>query len=306
MKKVIITGATGMIGVSLINFLIKKNIEVLAISRKNSLRKNNIPENKNVKIIECNLDKLKDLSMQENDFDVFYHFGWDGTFGESRNDISLQEKNAKYTVDSVRLAKKCGCKKLIGAGSQAEYGRVEGLIDENTTENPENEYGKAKLRAGIESRRISNDLGLEHIWTRIFSSYGPYDGNSTMIMTSIREMLNGDSPEYTKGEQKWDYLFSEDLAKMFYLLGEYGKGNNIYCLASGKTQKLHKYIETIRNIINPNIELKLGNIPYSSNQVMNLNVNIDKFVLDFKYRPETSFKNGIEKTIDWYKNSNVR
>ena len=301
MKKVIITGATGMIGVSLINFLVKQNIEVLAIIRENSLRKNNIPKNKNIKIIECNLEKLKDLSLPERDYDVFYHFGWDGTFGGSRNDISLQEKNIKYTLESVNLAKRCGCKKFIGAGSQAEYGRVDGLIDENTNTNPETQYGKAKLKAGIESRILANNLKIEHIWTRIFSSYGPYDGKNTMIMTSIREMLKGNSPEYTKGEQNWDYLFSEDLSEMFYLLGQHGKGNNTYCLASGKTQKLYEYIKIIRNIINPNIKLKLGSIPYSEKQVMNLNVNIDKFVLDFKYRPKTSFEKGIEKTIDWYK-----
>ena len=125
MKKVIITGATGMIGIGLIECLLKNNIEILAIIKDNSHRKSNLPVNSKLKILECNLENLKDIEIQKNDYDVFYHFAWDGTFGNDRNDSEKQRKNIDYTLDAVRLAKKCGCKTFIGAGSQAEFGRVE-------------------------------------------------------------------------------------------------------------------------------------------------------------------------------------
>ena len=147
MKKVIITGATGMIGITLIEYLLKKNIEILAIIRKNSKRKNNLPGDKNLEIIECDLNELCNLNIKEKKYDTFYHLAWDGTFGESRNDLSLQNLNVKYTLDAVELANKLGCKTFVGAGSQAEYGRVDGMISSNTPANPENEYGKAKLKA---------------------------------------------------------------------------------------------------------------------------------------------------------------
>ena len=305
MKKVIITGATGMIGVSLINELLSKNIKILAIVRENSKRINNIPKNANIKIIECDLKNLHLLNITENDFDVFYHFAWEGTFGNDRDNKDKQEKNVEYTLDALRLAVKAGCKKFIGAGSQAEYGRYNGVINEETPTNPETEYGKAKLRAKIESQKLAELLGINYIWTRIFSVYGPYDGDNTMIMTSIKEMLNGNSPNYTKGEQNWDYLFSEDLAKMLFILGENGKNKKTYCLASGKTKKLYEYINIIKNIINESIELKLGVIEYTENQVMNLKVDIRKFIKDTGYVPDTSFEKGMQKTINWYKNKKL-
>lgn len=147
MKKVIITGATGMIGIALINYLLEKDIKILAISRKNSARINNLPQSNSVKIVECNLNSLCDLKINENDYDAFFHFAWEGTFGENRNNMYMQNANIKYTLDALELAKKAGCKMFIGAGSQAEYGRVDGIINDKTATNPENGYGIAKLAA---------------------------------------------------------------------------------------------------------------------------------------------------------------
>lgn len=147
MKRAIITGATGMIGITLINYLLEKDIEILAIIRKNSRRKINLPNNKNLKIIECDLNELCKLDLEEKNYDTFYHFAWDGTFGEDRNNLYKQDLNIKYTLDAVELANKLGCKTFIGAGSQAEYGRVDGLISNNTPTNPENGYGIAKFAA---------------------------------------------------------------------------------------------------------------------------------------------------------------
>ena len=284
MNKAVITGATGMIGRTLIEYLLNKDIKVLAIIREKSKRTENLPKHQNLNIIECNLSNLSNLELVENDYDTFFHLGWDGTYGDKRNDMFLQTTNIKYTLDAVELAKRLGCKTFIGAGSQAEYGRVDGIINENTRENPENGYGIAKLTAGKMSRILANQYNIKHIWTRIFSVYGPYDSEQTMIMSSIKNMLKGISPDYTKGEQIWDYLYSEDVAKALYLISIYGKNNTTYCIANGNQQPLKKYIEIIKNQINKDIKLKLGSIPYSSNQVMNLKVNIDLLKKDISLK----------------------
>lgn len=147
MKKVVITGATGMIGRTLIEYLLEKNIEILAIIRENSKRGEKLPKHEKLKVVECNLENLYKLDNIEEKYDTFFHFAWEGTFGENRNDAYMQTINIKYTLDSVKLAKKLGCNTFIGAGSQAEYGRVEGVITETTAQNPENAYGIAKLAA---------------------------------------------------------------------------------------------------------------------------------------------------------------
>lgn len=302
MKRVMITGPTGSIGTALIEVFIQHEVEVLAVCRKGSKRIDNIPKHPLVKIIHCDLDSLLALDVsQTGTIDTLYHFGWDGTFGNSRNNAQGQLMNIQYTLDAVELAHKLGASAFIGAGSQAEYGRVEGVLDAKTQTFPENGYGIAKLCAGQMSRILCEQKNMRHIWTRILSIYGPYDGEKTMIMSTIAALLNGEKPNLTKGEQKWDYLYSKDAGKAMYLLGEKGISGKIYCIGSGMARPLIEYIKELRDVINPDAQLGIGEIPYADKQVLFLCANIDDLTKDTGFIPSYSFKDGIKETVDWYK-----
>lgn len=302
MKHVAITGATGAIGVALIQKCIAEQVEVWVLCRKDSGRISYIPRHPLVHLTECSLDGLKKLSAEKiPECEVFYHFAWASTIGMGRNDAYLQLKNVEYTLDAVHLAKRIGCETFIGAGSQAEYGRHETLLTSGTPTFPENGYGMAKLCAGQMSRLECKKLGLRHIWTRILSVYGPYDGQTTMISMLIRKLLNGEKPLLTKGEQQWDYLYSQDAAEALFRLGLKGKEDKIYCIGSGKTAPLYEYIEKVRQAVNPVAELGIGEVPYSPNQVMFLGADISELTKDTGFRLTTDFDEGIKKTVQWFR-----
>jgi len=209
MKRAVITGATGAIGSALINELISHNIEVLVFCREGSARNGVIPEHPLVTKKYCSLDQLADISNDTGkDYDVFYHFAWAGTTGTARNDMHLQNQNVRYSLDAVGAAKRFGCTTFIGAGAQAEYGRVEGLLTPQTPAFPENGYGIAKLCAGQMTRELAHQNGMKHIWMRILSVYGPNDGSQSMVMSTITKLQQGIVPQLTKGEQLWDDLYS--------------------------------------------------------------------------------------------------
>ncbi len=299
MKRAIITGATGAIGTALIDELIKNNIEVLVLCRSNSKRIGVIPKHPLVTLKNCNLSDLKVLENETNKaYDVFYHFAWEGTIGDSRNNKKLQDKNVEYTLDAVNAAIRFGCHTFIGAGSQAEYGRFEGVLKPETPCMPENSYGIAKLTAGEMTRNLCKNLGLKHIWVRILSVYGENDGENTMVMSTINKLKNGEVPKFTKGEQLWDYLYSGDAARVLYLLGEKGKDGKIYPLGSGKARPLAEYIKEIRDIVDKNAEIHLGAIPYGEKQVMHLCADISELTKDTGWLPETDFKQGIKKILN--------
>lgn len=305
MNRVVITGPTGAIGIALINELIKHNVEVIAVCRAGSNRTKNIPTHPLIRVIECSLDNLINLSkMVDMPCDVFYHFGWDGTFGaDARNNMPGQVSNIQYTLDAVKAAKSLGCKKFIGAGSQAEYGRVEGKLSADTPAFPENGYGMAKLCAGNMSRIMCEQYGMDHVWTRILSIYGPYDGKHTMIMSTIDKLLRGEVPQLTKGEQMWDYLYSTDVGSAMYLIGEKGVHGKVYPIGSGRMYPLIDYIKQLRDEINPELELGIGMIPYGPKQVMHLCADISELEQDTGFTPQYSFEKGISETIEWYKNN---
>ncbi len=307
MKKAIITGPTGAVGISLIYELIDKGIEVTAVCRINSKRLSSIPDNSLVKIVECNIDKLETLIEKlPHDFDVFYHFAWNGTYGESRQNLKLQAANILYIIDAVHVAHALGCTVFIGAGSQSEFGHVEGVLHPYMPCNPDNGYGIAKLDAGRMSRLECEKLGIRHEWCRILSLYGPYDGKYTMVMSGILKMLHGEHSKYTKGEQVWDYIYSKDAAKAFRLVAEKGKDGAIYCFGTGKTRLLRDYIYAIRDAIDPKIEIGIGEIDYYPNQVMHLEADISNLTKDTGFIPEYSFEEGIKETVDWVKNNRKR
>ena len=307
MQKIVITGPTGAIGLALIRRCIEQKVQVLAIVRPHSERKNRIPSSPFVRIVECSLENMKELAgserlpeeiRAEKNYDVFYHFAWSATIGDGRNDMKLQTKNIEYTLDAVALADRLGCHTFIGAGSQAEYGRSLEKLSAQTAVFPESGYGMAKLCAGQMTRLECQKRGIRHIWARILSVYGPGDGEKTMISTVIRKLLAGEKPELTAGEQMWDYLYSGDAARALYLLGSKGKEGRIYCIGSGQARPLREYIEILRDSIAPGLPLGFGEVPYGEKQIMYLCADISDLTRDTGFVPEVEFAAGIRMTID--------
>jgi nucleoside-diphosphate-sugar epimerase len=299
MKRAIITGATGAVGTALIKELISHNIEVLVFCREGSKRNVQIPSHELVTIKYCALNELETVQNDTGkNYDVFYHFAWAGTTGAARNDMYLQNQNVRYALDAVAAAKRFGCQLFIGAGSQAEYGRVEGLLRPDTPTFPEMGYGIGKLCAGQMTREYAHQLGMEHIWVRILSVYGPNDGTQSMVMSTILKLKNGEVPEFTKGEQLWDYLYSGDAANAFRLLGEKGCDGKVYVLGSGKARPLAEYIKDIKNSVNAKAEIALGAIPYGKKQVMHLQADVTQLKQDTGWENITSFREGIRRIIE--------
>lgn len=297
MKSAVITGATGAIGTALINELTSKGVRVLVLTREDSPRNSIIPQSPLVEVRYCSLEELHDFEA-EGEYEVFYHLAWAGTFGSARNDLYLQNKNVEYALDAVAAAKRLGCHTFIGAGSQAEYGRVEGILKPDTPAFPENGYGYGKLCAGQMTRDFAHRLGLRHIWVRILSVYGPNDGGGSMVMSALKKLRDGEIPEFTKGEQKWDYLYSGDAAEAFALLGEKGADGKVYVLGSGNARPLAEYIEELRRTAAPNGKVNLGAVPYGEKQVMFLCADISELQRDTGWKPTTDFADGIRRIIE--------
>lgn len=298
MERIVITGATGMIGSSLIKILKEKDVEIFAISRPNSKKSGNVPEGDNIRVIECDISNLSSLSSKLSDCDLFFHFAWTGTVGEARDNADIQLNNIKYSLDAVKLAKDIGCSTFVGAGSQAEYGFVEEKLSNSTPVNPVTSYGIAKYSAGKLSRVLASQLGIKHCWGRILSVYGPGDNQNTMVMSCINSILNNNPFDTTKADQVWDYIYSDDCAQAFYDIAKKGHDGEVYTIGSGSEIPLKDYISAIRDVINPDFEIGFGNIDYYPNQVMYLSADISKLMQDTGFKPEISFEEGIRRIVE--------
>ncbi|MDD6873470.1 MAG: NAD-dependent epimerase/dehydratase family protein, partial [Clostridiales bacterium] len=244
----VVTGPTGAVGSALCRRLLDEGATVWAVVRPLCRRLDALPAHEKLHIVECDVSNLASLPeiMAETHIDALFHLAWAGTTGASRNDMPVQIDNIRYTIDAVRAAAALGASVFVGTGSQAEYGRAEGALTASTSAFPENGYGMAKLCAGAMSRAECKRLGLDHVWARILSVYGPYDTPSSMISHVIAALLNGEKPALTAGVQLWDYLYSGDAARALYLCARSGRDGAVYPLGGGQSRPLKEYIEALR------------------------------------------------------------
>jgi nucleoside-diphosphate-sugar epimerase len=101
---------------------------------------------------------------------------------------SLPPLNYIATIKALQVAKELNSAVFIGAGSQSEYGSINGPVDENQLENPVTEYGRFKLKSKQDCENFAKQEDMKFIWTRIFSVYGEYDYENTLIMSCIKKM----------------------------------------------------------------------------------------------------------------------
>jgi nucleoside-diphosphate-sugar epimerase len=117
-------------------------------------------------------------------------------------------------------------------------------------------------------------------------------------MYAINELCAGRSPEFTKCEQIWDYLYCDDAARALLAVGDKGINGKVYPLGSGNQRRLSEYLEDLRDIVNPDGVLQFGKKDYYPHQPMFLYADTSELTADTGWRPEVSFEEGIRRIIE--------
>jgi UDP-glucose 4-epimerase len=300
-KSIVISGATGCIGYSLVKYFLCNGHRVLLILRPDSSRNWIFEASAELSIRYCELGNYESLNIGEK-YDIFYHFAWSG--GKNRNDIEQNLDSARNSAEAVKLAQKLQCKVFVGAGSQAECGSQKVAISENTICKPINEFGLGKLFSYYWTQLMCAKVGIRHCWLRILSIYGPYDGDQTLVNSTILKILNGEQLKFTDGEQYWDFLFSDDAAEIIGMIGLSSNSSGIYAIGSGKVEKLKDFISIITNYFNIDSTPFLGLTPKVINSVDYLKADTSRLEKEFNWNSKISFESGIDKTVDHLKSRN--
>lgn len=302
MKTAIVTGANGFVGNAVTQELLMNGYRIYAVVRENHC--NNLPKNKNIIYISCDLSEVKCLPQKLptlESIDVFYHFAWAGSTGEKRGDYDLQIKNIQWTLDAAHIAKEIGCSKFVGIGTLAEldvnvYAPLQG-----SKPNIVSCYGAAKIAAHYMSKAECNRLGIEHIWVRLANVYGIGNFTSNFVNFAAKTMLTGQETNFSSGEQMYDFVHIDDVAQALYYLGQKGQKNITYFVGSSKPAKLKEFIQLIRDEIDSSISLNLGAVPFDGVAHSKDVFDCSRLIEDTGYHPQVLFQDGIRKTIPWIK-----
>lgn len=290
--RVIVTGATSFIGLSLCEVLLSNAHQVYAVCRENSPGLAKLPKNNLLKIIYSDSASIESLLVNVRTADIFINLAWAGTVHGERNDTDIQNKNVENTFRAISVAKELKCKLFVESGSQAEYGYIPGLIKETSVCNPVSEYGKAKLRVCSEGGKLCEQAGLKYLHLRIFSVFGENDHPWTLISSVLHKMMKNEDINLTSGLQSWNYLYVQDAAQQIYLLCQYVLQQDkyvseIFHIASDDTRPLKSFIMEMYALTGSKSVLNYGGIqPASSvslNPCMNKTREAIGFIADYNF-----------------------
>ena len=294
MNKIIITGATGFIGVAITKELLSQGDEVWAVIRPDTKKRGRLPINDNLHIVSTTLDELPQYVKNNGiSADIFFHLAWNGSAGAMREDFSVQAKNIEYVKNALQAAKVCSCRKFVGAGSQAEYGVVHGKATEETQPNPFMMYGAAKVAACNMGRVLAAQLGIDFVWPRIYSVYGAGENDGTLLSYLVQTLKEGKTPELSPCENMWNFLYIDDCAKILATLGKTSTASGIYNVASGDTRLLKDFVNEARDIIAPGAKIDFGARASNPARTFWLEPDIGKLTKIYKLRFMT-FAEGIK------------
>ena len=299
----LVTGASGHLGSYLTRLLLSRGHEVIVFVRPQSDLWRISDVLSQTKLIRGDLSDIDRVTPQIMSVapEVVFHLAWYGVTSEYRNDPNQINHNLIGSLQLLQAAQKSGCNCWIGMGSQAEYGPYNGTLRENLPAWPVTTYGVTKLCVGLLSRQLCAMTGTRYIWLRLLATYGPKDDVHHLIPQVILKLLAHEKPSLTPGEQRWDYLYVEDAAEAIYSVALKSKAQGVFNLGSGETCTIRSIVERIRDMIDPELSLSFGEVPYRPDQVMHLQANIAKLKKATGWEPKTSLDRGLEQAIEWYR-----
>lgn len=303
MRRVLITGASGANGWAVLNHLLERGWEVAVLLRDPRTAWRIAHLLNRVTIIRGDMENLLAVRAVLERFaaDTVVHLAWDGVTASSRDALD-QIHNLSNTIDLLKLTIGSGVKHFIGFGSQAEYGRYPGRVNEEVLVRPDTLYGAVKLSTCTIAERIAVASGIRFTWLRLFSSYGPRDNPKFLLPHLITTLLRGKKPALTAGEQIWDYIYFNDAAHAVAAVIE-SEASGTFNLGGGVARRLRDIICTVRDLVNPQLPLGFGEIAYRPDQVMHLEADVSALSLATGWRPHTDLDTGLSETVKWYRDN---
>lgn len=297
MKKVIVTGANGFIGSSLIKKLVEKGIAVVAVDL--SFAVSHLPESALITNIEAGVDAYIAEKIPAGEYDAFYHLAWRGVNGAEKADPTVQLANIQMAIDCAKVCKQLGVKKLLCAGTVAE--NVTFSLPNLSQTSGGMMYGVAKHACNLILEDYCKNIGLPFVWMQFSNIYGVGNKTGNLVSYTLGELLAGKEATFGPAEQPYDFIYVDDLIEAVFRLGVNSSPKAFYYIGSGSPRKLADYLWRIGELAGCADKVGIGvraddGIKYT--MAMFDNSDLVSAVGNYV---TTSFDEGILKTIEWLK-----
>ena len=309
MPRFLVTGAAGFIGRSIAAELLKRGESVRGVDNFITGKRSNLIGLEAMEFVEGDLADPAVCAKVCAGVEVVFHEAALASVPRSVADpVATNTNCVTATLNVLVAAKEAGVRRVVYAGSSSAYGDTPTLPKhEGMLPNPISPYAVAKLAGEHYMRAFTRVYGLETVVLRYFNVFGPYQDPTShysgVLAIFCRKMLAGEQPTiYGDGEQSRDFTFIENVVNANLLAAsapaEKVSGQVMNC-ATGARITLNDTFNILCELtgykgVPAYVEIRRGDIRDSL-------ADISQAAERLGYKPSVDFREGLRRTVDWYR-----
>lgn len=312
--KLLVTGGAGFIGTNFIYYELEKHSDdsIVCVDKLtyagNTENLKRASEHNNFRFVRADICDRKIMYelFEKEKFDVVVNFA-----AESHVDRSIEnpevflQTNVMGTQMLLDASLKYGVGRFHQISTDEVYGdlpidRPDLFFTETTPLNPSSPYSASKASADLLAGAYYRTYGLPVTISRCSNNYGPYQFPEKLIPLMILNAI-GDKklPVYGKGINVRDWLYVEDHCKAVDLIIRNGKVGEIYNVGGYNEMRNLDIVKLICKALGKSEDL-IEFVADRKGHDLRYAINPEKIRKELGWYPETSFNEGIKKTIEWY------
>jgi len=303
---ILVTGGAGFIGSNLLHHLIKTvDEEIICIDKLTyAADRNNVPDGMKFYATDIADEHNCEYIFKKHKPKTIFHLAAESHVDNSIKDCSqFLHTNINGTVNLLNLSVKYEVERFMHISTDEIYGSIEeGYFTESSNYSPRNPYSASKAASDHFVMAYHTTYGLPTIITNCSNNYGPRQDVEKMIAKTITNLMQGKKiPVYGDGKQVRDWLYVQDHCEALVEVWSRGRIGQKYNIG-GECEI--KNIDLVRMILD-RMNMKENMIEYVEDRPghdRRYSTDITKIRHELKWSPRFSIEQGLDKTIEWYKN----
>lgn len=310
----LVTGAAGFIGSSIVRALLARGERVRGLDNFETGKLENLQAvMKDIDFCEIDILDYPKLVRAFDGAAIIYHQAALPSVPLSVSDpVRSHRININGTFNVLMAAREAKVKRVVYAASSSAYGETQVLPKkEDMPPDPISPYAVQKFTGELYMKSFARVYGLETICLRYFNIFGPRQDPSSpysgVLAKFITTMLEGGSPViYGDGEQTRDFTYVDNAVSANLLAAAApakAVAGECFNIGTGQRISLNQTAQLLQEIIEDAGQAKYGSPRVGD--VRHSQADITRAKAALNYSPEVTFKEGLRRTVEWYKNGDL-
>ncbi|HTB96711.1 MAG TPA: SDR family oxidoreductase [Terracidiphilus sp.] len=314
MPKFLVTGVAGFIGRSIAAALLERGESVRGVDNFITGKRENLIGLEAMEFLEGDLSDPAACAAACKDVEIAFHEAALASVPRSVADpVGTNLHCVTATLNLLVAARAAGVRRVVYAGSSSAYGDTPTLPkDEGMLPNPISPYAVAKLAGEQYVRTFARVYGMETVVLRYFNVFGPHQDPTSqysgVLAVFCRKMLAGEQPSiYGDGEQSRDFTYIDNVVHANLLAASSAAekvSGQVMNTATGARITLNDTFRILCDLTG--YSGTPAYLPPRAGDIKDSLADIRLAGELMGYKPIVDFREGLRRTVDWYKTSSAK